>query len=83
MPSDDRGDEVNRTGYRPVELPDTWGEWDADAKINYLCGAMDREQIANVLRDRAGLEAREKPLLRKDEIAQILVAIEEDGFDVE
>jgi hypothetical protein len=36
---------------------------------------MDRQQMANFVRDLCELDSREKPLLRKDELAEIAVTV--------
>lgn len=61
--------------YRDVDVPENFAEWDEQGQINYLQGAMDREQMANFVREICGLESREKPLLRKDELAAIAVMV--------
>ena len=66
--------------YRDVDVPDTFDKWDSDAQINYLCSCMDRAQIANYVREIHDLETREKPLFKKDELAQIAVQwVNSDG----
>ena len=65
--------ESNVQSYRDVDVPENFAEWGRNAKINFLQGAMDREQIANFVRETYGLEPREKPLLKKDELAAIAV----------
>lgn len=59
--------------YREVDVPDRFGEWDTAAQINYLQTAMDREQLANYVREVHGLDTRDKPLFKKDELAEIAV----------
>ena len=59
--------------YRDVDVPDNFSEWDTAAQINYLQTAMDREQLANFVREQYGLETRDKPLFKKDELAEIAV----------
>lgn len=59
--------------YRQVETPPRFDEWERNAKINYLQNAMDREQLANYVRSLHGIEQREQPLFRKDELAEIAV----------
>jgi hypothetical protein len=61
--------------YRDVDVPDNFPEWDKPAQINYLQTAMDREQLANHVREVYGLETRDKPLFKKDELAQIAVEV--------
>lgn len=66
--------------YREVDVPDNFGEWDHAAQINYLQTAMDRDQLANYVREMHGLETREKPLFKKDELAEIAVTqVNHDG----
>jgi hypothetical protein len=61
--------------YRDVDVPENFAEWDEQGQINYLQGAMDRQQMANFVRDLCELDSREKPLLRKDELAEIAVTV--------
>lgn len=65
--------------FRDVTIPDEYDDWPADAQINFLCNCLDREQIANYVREEYGLEPRDKPLFRKDELAQIAIAGGHDG----
>lgn len=64
--------------YRDVDVPENFAEWDEQGQINYLQGAMDRVQMANFAREICGLENRDKPLFRKDELAQIIVTVVND-----
>jgi len=59
--------------FREVSVPDHFEDWDDAAQLNYLQSAMDREQLANYVREIHGLETRDKPLFRKDELAQIAI----------
>lgn len=61
--------------YREVDVPESFAEWDKNAQINYLCGCLNREQMANYVREQCGVEERDKPLFRKDELAEIAVAV--------
>lgn len=65
--------------FLDVELPDSWDEWDENAQLNFLLGAMNRTQIANELRSAVGLETRDKPMFKKAEIAQILAEVTEEN----
>jgi hypothetical protein len=62
--------------FADVELPETWDEWGREAKMNFLCGAMDSEQLSNLLRERAGLDQRDKPMFTKREKATIIAELE-------
>jgi hypothetical protein len=59
--------------YRKVDIPRNFDQWGTDAQINYLCNAMDRDQIADFLREVHGLDEREEPTFLKDELAEIAV----------
>ena len=58
--------------YRNVEIPDTFADWSIDARVNYLCNAMDREQIAATVREMHGLEPENKTHFGKDELAEMV-----------
>lgn len=62
--------------YHEVDVPDGFAEWDDAARLNYLQSAMSRAQLANYVRELYGIESRDKPLFRKDELAQIAVSHE-------
>lgn len=63
--------------YRDVDVPDNFTEWDVDARVNYLANAMDRTQIADYLRETAGIEARDEPTFMKDELTEIIIRLQE------
>lgn len=57
--------------YLDVEVPERFEEWDLNAQVNYLSGAMDREQIADYVREVHGLDQRGEPTFLKSELAEI------------
>lgn len=63
--------------FRDVDVPDNFDEWDVNARVNYIANAMDRTQIANYLREIAGLENRDEPTFRKDELTEIIIRLQE------
>ena len=64
--------------YLDIEIPDNFGEWDHGAKVNYLGNVMDNTQVADYLRERAGLEPRDVPQFKKNDMIQIALAIEQE-----
>lgn len=58
--------------YRKVDIPRNFDQWGTDAQVNYLCNAMDREQLKALLRELHDLEERDGRFL-KDELAEIAV----------
>jgi len=64
--------------YRDVDVPENFDEWDVNAQVNYLSNAMDREQIANYVRELAGVDRRDKPLFTKDELTEIALQLQKD-----
>jgi hypothetical protein len=62
--------------FRDVEIPDNFEEWDVNARVNYLANALDRTQIADHLRDVAGLEPRDEPTFLKDELVEIIIQLQ-------
>lgn len=62
--------------YRNVNVPDNFEDWDVDARVNYLANAMDRTQIADYLREVAGLEKREEPTFLKAELTEIIIKVQ-------
>lgn len=65
--------------YRDVDVPANFEEWDVDARVNYLANAMDRKQIADYLREVAGLDRRGEPTFLKDELTEIIIRLQEDN----
>jgi len=63
--------------YRDVEIPNGFDNWDVNARVNYLAGAMDRTQIADYLREITGQETREEPTFKKDELVEIIIKVQE------
>jgi hypothetical protein len=63
--------------YRDVEIPNGFDEWDINARVNYLAGAMDRTQIADYLREITGQEKRQEPTFLKDELVEIIIKVQE------
>jgi len=63
--------------YLDVEVPDNFDEWNTNAQVNYLGNTMDNTQVANYLRELAGIEARDVPQFKKHEMIQIALAIRE------
>jgi len=63
--------------YRDVEVPDNFDEWDVNARVNYIANAMDRTQIADYLREVAGMEPRDEPTFKKDELTEIIIRLQE------
>jgi hypothetical protein len=56
---------------KDVDVPENFDQWDKPAQVNYLQSAMDRKQLANYVREMHGIETRDKPLFKKDELAEI------------
>jgi hypothetical protein len=63
--------------YLDVEIPDNFDEWDRGAKVNYLGNTMDNTQVANYLRELAGVEPRDVPQFKKHEMILIALAVKE------
>jgi hypothetical protein len=62
--------------YRDVDVPENFERWDVNARVNYLANAMDRTQIADYLREVAGLEPREEATFKKDELTEIIISLQ-------
>lgn len=67
--------------YRDVDVPDNFEEWSVDARVNYLANSMDRQQIANYVREVAGLEERDQPTFLKDELVEMAIRLQERDSD--
>jgi hypothetical protein len=67
--------------YRDVEIPDTWNEWPRDAKVNYLCTVMDRDQLLRSISDVADIPGEEigEQSIHKTGLAQLIVELQGDG----
>jgi len=63
--------------YLDVDVPDNFSEWDTNAQVNYLGNTMDTTQVANYLRELAGVDQRDVPQFKKHEMIQIALAIKE------
>jgi len=64
--------------YLDVEVPDNFAEWDVNAQVNYLGNTMDNTQVANYLRELAGVDTRDVPQFKKHEMIQIALAIKDE-----
>lgn len=63
--------------YRDVDVPENFEDWDVNARVNYIANAMDRTQIADHLRETAGLNPRGEPTFKKDELTEIIITLQE------
>lgn len=66
--------------YREVDLPDEWDKFGTDAKVNYLCTAMGRDQLLDVIGELADIPDDEigEQSIHKSGLAQLVVALEGD-----
>jgi len=64
--------------YLDVEVPENFDDWNTEAQVNFLGNAMDNTQVADYLRDLAGIDPREKPQFKKHEMIQIALAIKDE-----
>ena len=65
--------------YRDVDVPEGFDEWPVNARVNFLCNALDAVQLADYLRERFGMEPRGEPQFLKDELAEILIRYIEEA----
>lgn len=61
--------------YLDVEVPENFNEWSTEAQVNYLGNAMDTTQVANYLRESAGLDSRDVPQFKKNEMIQMIIQL--------
>jgi len=64
--------------YLDVDVPENFGEWTPEAQVNFLGNAMDNTQVADYLRECAGIEPREVPQFKKHEMIQMILAIDDE-----
>lgn len=64
--------------FRDVDVPNNFGEWDVDARVNYLANCLDRKQIANYVRECADLPEREQPTMLKDELVELAIKLQNE-----
>lgn len=69
--------------YRDVPLPDEWDQWPPDAQVNYLCTAMDRDQLLSLVREEAGIPDDEvgEQSIHKAGLAQLVVTLQDGDVD--
>ena len=62
------------TRYRDVDLPANWDQFDRDGKVNYLVGAMGRETLVNLVRERClNNTERDAVTFDKGEVAELFL----------
>lgn len=64
--------------YRDVDLPDEWNKFGDDAKVNYLCNVVDRDQLLELVGDAGNVPNHEigEQSFHKAGLAQLLVTLE-------
>jgi len=67
--------------YLDVDVPGNFEEWSVEAQVNYLGNAMDTTQVANYLRDAAGIEKRDVPQFKKNEMIQMIIQLQNDDSE--
>jgi len=65
--------------YRDVDLPDEWGSFPTDAKVNYLATVMDRDQLLATVGELADIPDDEigAQSIHKSGLAQLITELEE------
>jgi len=63
--------------YLDVEVPENFDEWSTEAQVNFLGNAMDTTQVADYLRESAGIESRGVPPFKKNEMIQMIIQLQE------
>lgn len=65
--------------YRDVTLPDEWDKFGTDAKVNYLCNVVDRDQLLDLVGEAGNVPEDEigEQSFYKAGLAQLLVTLEE------
>ena len=64
--------------YREVGIPETWDEWPDDAKVNYPCTVMDRDQLLSLVGELGGVPEDEigEQSFFKSGLAQLVVTLQ-------